>query len=77
MGRREECGAGHTAEEHGGMRDVEGGTRMRSTRVEKAGGREEDGVTWRERDLEKGILGSKEVRWQWCGRDVGGVQGRM
>ena len=38
--------------------------------MEKAGGREEDGVTWRERDLEKVILGSKEVRWKWFGRDV-------
>ena len=70
LGRREVCGAGRTAEEHGGMRDVERGTRMRGTRVEKAGGREEDGVTWRESDLEKGILGSKEVRWRWFGRDV-------
>lgn len=48
VGRREECGAGHTAEEHGGRRDVEGGTRLRGTRVEKAGGREKDGETWRE-----------------------------
>lgn len=38
--------------------------------MEKAGGREEDGVTWKERDLEKGILGSKEVRWKWFGGDV-------
>ena len=44
--------------------------------MEKAGGREEDGVTWRERDLEKEILGSKEVRWKWCGGDVAWSEGR-